>query len=83
MAKSTTTGPLSESTPEDQDKYTTAIMAGGKSSRMGTDKAFVPLLGKPAKAILHFYIRAEQGLLSRLVIGGVNIQQFQGAETAE
>jgi molybdopterin-guanine dinucleotide biosynthesis protein A len=24
-----------------------AIMAGGKSSRMGTDKAFVPLLGKP------------------------------------
>jgi molybdopterin-guanine dinucleotide biosynthesis protein A len=30
-----------------QGKYTTAIMAGGKSSRMGTDKAFVPLLGKP------------------------------------
>jgi molybdenum cofactor guanylyltransferase len=26
---------------------TTAVMAGGKSSRMGTDKAFVPLLGKP------------------------------------
>ena len=29
------------------DNYTTVIMAGGKSSRMGTDKAFVPLLGKP------------------------------------
>jgi molybdopterin-guanine dinucleotide biosynthesis protein A len=26
---------------------TTVVMAGGKSSRMGTDKAFVPLLGKP------------------------------------
>ena len=26
---------------------TVAIMAGGKSSRMGTDKSFVPLLGKP------------------------------------
>lgn len=26
---------------------TIAIMAGGKSSRMGTDKAFVPLLGQP------------------------------------
>ena len=29
------------------NKLTVAIMAGGKSSRMGTDKAFVPLLGKP------------------------------------
>lgn len=29
-----------------------AIMAGGKSSRMGTDKAFVPLLGKPLIAYL-------------------------------
>lgn len=27
--------------------YTIAILAGGESSRMGTDKAFVPLLGKP------------------------------------
>jgi molybdopterin-guanine dinucleotide biosynthesis protein A len=26
--------------------FTVAIMAGGKSSRMGTDKSFVPLLGK-------------------------------------
>lgn len=26
---------------------TVAIIAGGKSSRMGTDKSFVPLLGKP------------------------------------
>jgi molybdopterin-guanine dinucleotide biosynthesis protein A len=28
-------------------KFTIAIIAGGKSSRMGTDKSFVPLLGKP------------------------------------
>jgi molybdopterin-guanine dinucleotide biosynthesis protein A len=26
---------------------TVAIMAGGKSSRMGTDKSFVPILGRP------------------------------------
>lgn len=30
-----------------QTKVTVAVMAGGKSSRMGTDKSFVPLLGKP------------------------------------
>ena len=28
-------------------KLTTVIIAGGKSSRMGSDKSFVPLLGKP------------------------------------
>src|SRR5690348_11953504 len=28
-------------------KLTVAIMAGGKSSRMGTDKSFVVLVGKP------------------------------------
>jgi len=28
-------------------EFSVAIMAGGKSSRMGTDKSFVPLLGKP------------------------------------
>jgi molybdopterin-guanine dinucleotide biosynthesis protein A len=28
-------------------KLTVAVMAGGKSSRMGTDKSFVRLLGKP------------------------------------
>lgn len=27
--------------------FAVAILAGGKSSRMGTDKAFVPLLGQP------------------------------------
>lgn len=27
--------------------FTVAVIAGGKSSRMGTDKSFVPLLGKP------------------------------------
>lgn len=29
-----------------EDTVTVAILAGGKSSRMGTDKSFVPLLGK-------------------------------------
>lgn len=28
-------------------QVTVAILAGGKSSRMGTDKSFVPLLGRP------------------------------------
>jgi molybdopterin-guanine dinucleotide biosynthesis protein A len=37
---------MSDFASRDQD-YTTAIMAGGKSSRMGVDKALVPLLGKP------------------------------------
>jgi molybdopterin-guanine dinucleotide biosynthesis protein A len=33
---------------EVQDRnYTTAVVAGGKSSRMGVDKAFIPLLGQP------------------------------------
>ncbi|NWF67537.1 MAG: molybdenum cofactor guanylyltransferase [Chloroflexi bacterium] len=27
--------------------FSVAVIAGGKSARMGTDKAFVPLLGKP------------------------------------
>jgi molybdopterin-guanine dinucleotide biosynthesis protein A len=31
---------------------TVAIMAGGKSSRMGTDKAFVPFQGRPMIAIV-------------------------------
>ena len=28
-------------------RLTVAVIAGGKSSRMGTDKSFVPFLGKP------------------------------------
>jgi len=32
---------------EEANGITTVIMAGGKSSRMGTDKSFVPVLGKP------------------------------------
>jgi len=32
---------------ESRPDLTVAIMAGGKSSRMGTDKSFVPLLGRP------------------------------------
>jgi molybdopterin-guanine dinucleotide biosynthesis protein A len=35
----------------------TVIMAGGKSSRMGTDKSFVPLLGRPM--IEHILDRVE------------------------
>ena len=40
-----------------QTKVTVAVMAGGKSSRMGTDKSFVPLLGKPL--IEHVLERVE------------------------
>jgi len=32
---------------QNHSHFSVAIMAGGKSSRMGTDKSFVPLLGKP------------------------------------
>ena len=32
---------------ESRPDLTVAVMAGGKSSRMGTDKSFVPLLGRP------------------------------------
>lgn len=38
---------------------TTVIMAGGKSSRMGTDKSFVPLLGKP---MIEHVLEAVEGL---------------------
>jgi len=38
---------------------TTVIMAGGESSRMGTDKSFVPLLGKP---MIEHVLEAVDGL---------------------
>lgn len=44
---------------------TTVIMAGGKSSRMGTDKSFVPLLGKPM--IEHVLERVE-GLAKKTLL---------------
>lgn len=37
--------------------FTVAIMAGGKSSRMGTDKSFVPIQGKPV--IEHLLSRVD------------------------
>jgi molybdopterin-guanine dinucleotide biosynthesis protein A len=39
--------------------FSVAIMAGGKSSRMGTDKSFVPLLGKP---MIHHVVERLVGL---------------------
>jgi len=46
---------------------TVAILAGGKSSRMGTDKSFVPLLGKPM--IEHILARvAEIGQEQTLLV---------------
>ena len=44
---------------------TVAIMAGGKSSRMGTDKAFVPLLGKP---MIEHVLNQVRGLSSETII---------------
>ena len=48
-----------------KDNYTTVIMAGGKSSRMGTDKAFVPLLGKP---MIEHVLDSVNGLGSEQII---------------
>ncbi|MDX1613589.1 MAG: molybdenum cofactor guanylyltransferase [Candidatus Promineifilaceae bacterium] len=44
---------------------TIAIMAGGKSSRMGTDKSFVPLLGKP---MIEHVISRVDGLGDELLL---------------
>ena len=44
---------------------TTAIMAGGQSSRMGTDKSFIPLLGKP---MIEYVIDQLDGLGSELIL---------------
>jgi molybdopterin-guanine dinucleotide biosynthesis protein A len=46
-------------------KYTTAIMAGGKSSRMGTDKALVPLLGRP---MIEHVLESVRGLGAEQII---------------
>lgn len=50
---------------ENLQEYTTAIMAGGKSSRMGTDKSFVPLLGKP---MIEHVLDRVSGLGDELII---------------
>jgi molybdopterin-guanine dinucleotide biosynthesis protein A len=44
---------------------TTAIMAGGQSSRMGTDKSFIPLLGKP---MIEHVIDKLDGLGNELIL---------------
>jgi molybdenum cofactor guanylyltransferase len=44
---------------------TTVIMAGGKSSRMGTDKSFVPLLGKP---MIEHVLERVAGLADRTLL---------------
>ena len=49
----------------EQDRFTTVIMAGGKSSRMGADKAFVPLLGKP---LIEHVLESVSGLGDEQII---------------
>ncbi len=44
---------------------TTVIMAGGKSSRMGTDKSFIPLLGKP---MIEHVLDAVAGLSQKQIL---------------
>ncbi len=44
---------------------TVAVMAGGKSSRMGTDKAFVPVLGKP---MIEHVLEQVHGLSNETII---------------
>jgi molybdopterin-guanine dinucleotide biosynthesis protein A len=46
-------------------KITTVIMAGGKSSRMGLDKSFVPLLGQP---MIEHVLAQVQGLGDELIL---------------
>lgn len=46
-------------------KLTVAIQAGGKSSRMGTDKSFVPFLGRPMIEVVR---AAVEGLGDELII---------------
>jgi molybdopterin-guanine dinucleotide biosynthesis protein A len=47
------------------NRITTAIMAGGKSSRMGTDKSFVPLLGRP---LIEHVLAQVAGLGGELIL---------------
>lgn len=47
------------------DKLTVAIQAGGKSSRMGTDKSFVPFLGRPMIEVVR---EAVEGLGDELIL---------------
>lgn len=65
---------MPEDTVSDQDKYTTAIMAGGKSSRMGTDKAFVPLLGKP---MIEHVLECVSGLGDEQIIITNAVQKYR------
>lgn len=46
-------------------KLTVAIQAGGKSSRMGTDKSFVPFLGRPMIEVVR---AAVEGLGDELIL---------------
>ena len=52
---------------------TTVIMAGGKSSRMGTDKSFVPLLGKP---MIEHVLDRVQGIGTQEIIISNNPQNY-------
>lgn len=65
---------MPEITRPKQQNYTTAIMAGGKSSRMGTDKAFVPLLGKP---MIEHVLDSISGLGDEQIIITNDLQKYR------
>ncbi len=52
---------------------TTVIMAGGKSSRMGTDKSFVPILGKP---MIEHVLDRVQGIGTQEIIISSSPQNY-------
>lgn len=56
---------IEKSPQRESTDLTVAIMAGGKSSRMGTDKSFVPILGTP---MIEHVISSTFGLGSETII---------------
>ena len=59
---------------------TTVVMAGGKSSRMGTDKAFIPLLGKP---LIDHVLESLSGIGQEEIIITVSVRIAAGQARTE
>ena len=59
--------------------FTGAVLAGGRSRRMGTDKAFAEIAGRP---LISCALDALAGASQRLIVGGDNPRLDQVASTA-